>query len=102
MITEGLVKLGLLKGKVSALIKEMAYRDFYMHRAGHWLGMDVHDVGDYKCGGEWRVLEAGMVLTVEPGIYVPGLGGVRIENSCVITDTAARSLVSAPRELIIL
>ncbi len=70
VITEGLVQLGLLKGRVSTLIKKGAYRAFYMHRAGHWLGMDVHDVGDYKVGGEWRVLEPGMVLTVEPGIYV--------------------------------
>ena len=65
------MKLGLLKGKVPALIKEGAYRRFFMHRTGHWLGMDVHDVGDYKIGEQWRVLEPGMVLTVEPGIYIP-------------------------------
>ena len=62
---------GLLKGRVPALIKEGAYRRFFMHRTGHWLGMDVHDVGDYKVGDEWRVLEPGMCLTVEPGIYIP-------------------------------
>jgi Xaa-Pro aminopeptidase len=68
-----LVKLGLLKGRPAQLIKDGAYRRFYMHRTGHWLGMDVHDVGDYKVGEEWRVLEPGMVLTVEPGLYMaPG------------------------------
>ena len=70
-ITHGLVKLGILKGKVPALIKEGAYRRSFMHRTGHWLGMDVHDVGDYKIGEQWRVLEPGMTLTVEPGIYIP-------------------------------
>ena len=70
VITKGLVELGLLKGQVNKLIEKEAYKDFYMHRAGHWLGMDVHDVGDYKIGDEWRVFEEGMVLTVEPGIYV--------------------------------
>jgi Xaa-Pro aminopeptidase len=97
VITEGLVKLGLLKGKVDALIKKGAYRDFYMHRAGHWLGMDVHDVGDYKIDGKWRLLESGMVMTVEPGIYIApnnkkvdkkwrGIG-VRIEDDVAVTDT---------------
>lgn len=95
VITEGLVKLGLLKGKVSTLIKKEAYRDFYMHRTGHWLGMDVHDVGDYKVGGEWRLLEPGMVMTVEPGIYVSpdntkvakkwrGIG-IRVEDDVLVT-----------------
>jgi Xaa-Pro aminopeptidase len=94
VITEGLVELGLLRGRVSTLIKKGAYRDFYMHRAGHWLGLDVHDVGDYQVGGEWRQLEAGMVLTVEPGIYVApdntrvakkwrGIG-VRIEDDVAV------------------
>ncbi|MDO8342044.1 MAG: Xaa-Pro aminopeptidase [Cellvibrio sp.] len=95
VITEGLVTIGLLDGDVSELIKSEAYKEFYMHRAGHWLGMDVHDVGDYKVGGEWRVLEPGMVMTVEPGIYVApdnervakkwrGIG-IRIEDDVVIT-----------------
>ncbi|HLS81053.1 MAG TPA: aminopeptidase P N-terminal domain-containing protein, partial [Steroidobacter sp.] len=64
VITQGLVKLGLLKGRPATLIREEAYRKFFMHRTGHWLGMDVHDVGDYKIGGEWRVFEPGMVMTV--------------------------------------
>ncbi|WP_459207178.1 Xaa-Pro aminopeptidase [Pseudomonas sp. MLB6B] len=97
VITEGLVELGLLKGEVQALIDSEAYRAFYMHRAGHWLGMDVHDVGDYKVGGQWRVLEPGMALTVEPGIYIAADNqdvakkwrgiGVRIEDDVVVTRT---------------
>ena len=96
VITQGLVKLGLLKGKVAKLIKEEAYKKFFMHRTGHWLGMDVHDVGEYKVGEEWRLLEPGMVMTVEPGIYIaPGtrgvakewLGiGIRIEDDVAVTD----------------
>ena len=64
VLTRGLIKLGILKGKPADLIRKEAYRRFYMHRTGHWLGMDVHDVGDYKVGGTWRELEPGMVLTV--------------------------------------
>jgi len=95
VITEGLVEIGLLEGEVDELIAQEAHREFYMHRAGHWLGMDVHDVGDYKVGGEWRVLEPGMVLTIEPGIYIApdnervakkwrGIG-IRIEDDVAIT-----------------
>lgn len=105
VITEGLVKVGLLEGDVSELIKSEAYKEFYMHRAGHWLGMDVHDVGDYKVGGEWRVLEPGMVMTVEPGIYVApdnervakkwrGIG-IRIEDDVVITKDGNEVLTCA-------
>ena len=68
--TRGLVKLGILKGKPAELVRQEAYRRFYMHRTGHWLGMEVHDVGDYKVGGAWRVLEPGMSLTVEPWLYI--------------------------------
>jgi Xaa-Pro aminopeptidase len=95
VITTGLRDLGLLDGEVHELIEMEAYRAFYMHRAGHWLGMDVHDVGDYKLGDEWRVLEPGMVLTVEPGIYVSPQNqdvarkwrgiGIRIEDDVVVT-----------------
>jgi Xaa-Pro aminopeptidase len=95
VLTAGLVRLGLLKGRVPALIKSQAYRQFYMHRTGHWLGMDVHDVGDYKVGDVWRELEPGMVLTIEPGLYIaPGSRGVpkgfqgigiRIEDDVVVT-----------------
>ena len=72
-ITQGLVDLGILHGDVDELIASEAHREFYMHGAGHWLGMDVHDVGDYKIDGQWRVYEPGMVVTIEPGIYIaPG------------------------------
>ncbi|MDH0646850.1 Xaa-Pro aminopeptidase [Pseudomonas sp. GD03858] len=104
VITEGLVALGLLKGEVQALIDSEAYRAFYMHRAGHWLGMDVHDVGEYKVGGEWRVLEPGMALTVEPGIYIAADNqsvakkwrgiGVRIEDDVVVTRKGCEILTS--------
>jgi Xaa-Pro aminopeptidase len=97
VLTQGMVELGILKGKVSQLIKEKAFTKYYMHRTGHWLGMDVHDVGDYKVEGEWRTFESGMVLTVEPGLYLPasieGLDrrwwniGIRIEDDVLITDT---------------
>lgn len=95
VLTKGLVDLGILKGKVSKLIKDAAYKRFYMHRTGHWLGMDVHDVGDYKVGDAWRILEPGMVMTVEPGLYIPagskGVArkwwniGIRIEDDVVVT-----------------
>ncbi|TDF83459.1 Xaa-Pro aminopeptidase [Pseudomonas sp. H9] len=104
VITEGLVELGLLKGKVEDLIESEAYRAFYMHRAGHWLGMDVHDVGEYKVGGQWRVLEPGMALTVEPGIYIGADNqsvakkwrgiGVRIEDDVVVTKQGCEILTS--------
>ncbi len=95
VITRGLLRIGLLKGRLPALIKEGACKRFFMHRTGHWLGMDVHDVGDYKVGDEWRVLEPGMVMTVEPGIYIPAGSrgvprrywniGVRIEDDVAVT-----------------
>ena len=104
VITAGLVELGLLEGDVDGLIASEAYKPFYMHRAGHWLGMDVHDVGDYKVGGQWRVLEVGMAMTVEPGIYIApdndkvakkwrGIG-VRIEDDVVVTKTGCEILTN--------
>ena len=94
-ITRGLRDLGLLAGKLTALIKEGAYRRFFMHRTGHWLGIDVHDVGDYKIAERWRLLEPGMVTTIEPGIYIPagsrGIAkrwqgiGIRIEDDVLVT-----------------
>jgi Xaa-Pro aminopeptidase len=108
-ITRGLVKLGILKGRVPTLIKDEAYRRFYMHRTGHWLGMDVHDVGDYKVGEQWRVLEPGMVMTIEPGIYIaPGSKGVakkwwgigvRIEDDVLVTKEGPELLsADVPRD----
>jgi len=110
VITEGLVKLGLLKGSVATLIKREAYRPFYMHRVGHWLGLDVHDVGDYRVGGDWRLLEPGMVMTVEPGIYVAPSNtkvakkwrgiGIRIEDDVVVTETGCEVLTTGvPKEI---
>lgn len=104
VITRGLIALGLLKGDEKTLIKDGAYTDFYMHRAGHWLGMDVHDVGDYRVGGRWRQLEPGMVLTIEPGIYIApdntrvpkkwrGIG-VRIEDDVVVTEDGCQVLTA--------
>lgn len=104
VLTSGLIELGLLKGDLEELIENGAYKDFYMHRIGHWLGMDVHDVGDYKIHGEWRVLEPGMVMTVEPGLYVApdntavakkwrGIG-IRIEDDVVVTKNGCEVLSS--------
>ncbi len=109
VLTEGLLNLGLLKGKLSKLIKKESYREFYMHRTGHWLGMDVHDVGDYKVGGQWRELEAGMVLTVEPGLYIRDpehidkkwhFTGIRIEDDVLVTKIGHDVLSkAAPKEV---
>ena len=104
VITQGLAKLGLLQGTTAKLIKDQAYLPFFSHRTGHWLGLDVHDVGDYKVGGEWRVLEPGMVLTVEPGVYIrpsPRIPkefwniGVRIEDEVLVTQDAPEVLTGA-------
>jgi Xaa-Pro aminopeptidase len=95
VITKGLKKIGLLDGSLPKLIRDGAFREFYMHRTGHWIGMDVHDVGDYKVGDEWRLLESGMVTTVEPGLYIPDSRkvpkkwrniGVRIEDDVAVTS----------------
>lgn len=105
MLTKGLVELGLLQGEISTLIADEAYKIFYMHRIGHWLGMDVHDVGDYKINDEWRVLEPGMVLTIEPGLYIPedcatvdekwrGIG-IRIEDDVLVTKQGYQVLSHA-------
>ena len=108
VVTAGLVRLGLLNGPVNRLIREEAYREYFNHRTGHWLGLDVHDVGDYRVGGEWRVLEPGMALTVEPGIYVRPSShapkefwhiGVRIEDDVLVTRGAPDVLSAAlPRD----
>ena len=112
VITKGLRKLGLLDGSVARLIKDEAYQQFYMHRTGHWIGMDVHDVGDYKVGDEWRMLEPGMVTTVEPGIYINNSRkipkrfrniGIRIEDDVAVTrkgpDVLSKGLPSDPDDI---
>jgi len=100
----GLVKLGLLKGTPDQVIKDESYREFYMHRTGHWLGMDVHDVGNYKVDGKWRRFEPGMALTVEPGLYIAAGNkkvakkwwniGIRIEDDVVVTKDGCEVLTS--------
>jgi Xaa-Pro aminopeptidase len=106
-LARGFVDLGLCAGPVEKVIQTEDYRRFYMHRTGHWLGLDVHDAGEYKTGGEWRRLEAGMTLTVEPGCYVrPAEGvpeafwniGVRIEDDVAVTASGCEVLTAdAPR-----
>jgi Xaa-Pro aminopeptidase len=104
-LTRGLVDLGLLKGRPAQLVKSGAYRRFYMHRTGHWLGLDVHDVGEYKVEDQWRLLEPGMVMTIEPGLYIPARSkgvakrwwdiGVRIEDDVLIRRTGNEVLTAA-------
>jgi Xaa-Pro aminopeptidase len=110
VLTEGMVALGLLKGDVDGLIKEDRQKKFFMHGTGHWLGMDVHDVGRYKLAGQARPFAAGMVMTVEPGLYVSpntegvdprfwGIG-VRIEDDVLVTDQGPRILTGdVPKEV---
>jgi Xaa-Pro aminopeptidase len=102
VLTTGVVDLGLLHGNTDDLIATKAYSEFYMHNSGHWLGLDVHDVGLYKINDRWRALEAGMVLTVEPGIYIPSDAqhiapkwrgiGVRIEDDILVTPNGHENL----------
>lgn len=110
IITKGLIDLGLLKGKLKDLIEKQAYFPFYMHKSGHWLGLDVHDVGRYKIGEKWRKFEPGMVLTVEPGIYISadikGVPkqwhniGVRIEDDILVTKKGCEVLSKkVPKEI---
>ena len=109
ILIEGMVELGWLAGDVDGLLEQGAHRRFFPHRTGHWIGLDVHDVGSYAVGGEWRTLAPGMVVTVEPGLYCPpgseevaprwhGIG-VRIEDDVVVRDGAPRVLTDAvPKE----
>ena len=112
IITQGLIDVGLLSGNINQLIDIEAYRRFFMHRTGHWIGMDVHDVGDYKVDDEWRTLENGMVTTIEPGIYIGSESdipikyrniGIRIEDMVVVNNESpivlSQSLVKNPTEI---
>jgi Xaa-Pro aminopeptidase len=103
-IAEGLVDLGLCQGPVDSVIESESYKRFYMHRTGHWLGLDVHDAGEYKTAGQWRPLEPGMTLTVEPGCYirpsddVPAAFwniGIRIEDDVLVTAQGCEVITSA-------
>ncbi|MEQ8230619.1 MAG: Xaa-Pro aminopeptidase [Gammaproteobacteria bacterium] len=110
VITRGLIDLGILKGRLRKLIDSEAYRPYYMHKTGHWLGMDVHDVGDYKLADEWRIFEPGMVTTIEPGLYFAASVrdlpkdwwniGIRIEDDVLVTETGHEVLtVDAPKSV---
>lgn len=104
VLAQGMVDLGLCKGTAASVIESGDYRRFYMHRTGHWLGMDVHDAGDYKRDGTWLALKAGMVLTVEPGCYVRPADdvpqefwniGVRIEDDALVTAGGCEIITAA-------
>jgi len=109
VLVKGLRQLGILDGAPAALIRDEAYKPYYMHRTCHWLGMDVHDVGEYRIEDDWRPLEPGMVLTVEPGLYlgsqraVPARyrrTAVRIEDDVVVTEDGCEILTGdVPREI---
>ena len=109
VITQGLIDLGILKGKLTDNIERQTYRQFFMHGLSHWLGLDVHDVGNYKIDGQDRPLKTGMVLTVEPGIYIApdadvdskwcGIG-IRIEDNLLITQSGHENLtLAAPKTI---
>jgi Xaa-Pro aminopeptidase len=107
VITQGLLDEGLLQGSLDQAIEKQTYTQFYMHRTGHWLGLDVHDVGDYQIEENWRELEPGMVFTVEPGIYVSPSAdvderwhniGIRIEDNVLIRKDGFENLTdNAPK-----
>lgn len=109
VLAQGMIDLGLIKGSLSDALEQGSYRRFYMHRTGHWLGRDVHDAGEYKRNGEWRPLEPGMVLTIEPGCYIRPADdvpeafwniGVRIEDDAVVTVDGCEFITDGvPREV---
>jgi len=102
--TEGMIDLGIMTGSLEEALEEEHFKDYYVHNTGHWLGLDVHDVGEYEIDGHSRVLESGMVFTVEPGIYIPANAtavdkawrgmGIRIEDNVVVTRSEADILTS--------
>jgi Xaa-Pro aminopeptidase len=109
VLAQGLIELGLIAGSVQEALEKETYKRFYMHRTGHWLGLDVHDAGDYKRQGAWRNLTPGMTLTVEPGLYIRADDdiperlrniGVRIEDDVLVTDTGCEVLTAeAPKAI---
>jgi Xaa-Pro aminopeptidase len=103
IITQGLIDLGILKGRLDDLHAQGAYKKFYMHKIGHWLGIDVHDAGDYMENGEFMKFKPGMVTTVEPGVYIPSSAnvedrwkgiGIRIEDDILVTNDGNQNLTS--------
>ncbi|MBT9590113.1 MAG: aminopeptidase P N-terminal domain-containing protein [Thiobacillus sp.] len=106
VLTQGMIDLKLLEGSVDGLIEANAYTRFYMHKTGHWLGLDVHDAGEYKIDGAWRPLQTGMTLTVEPGLYIRPADdvpealwniGIRIEDDVVVTESGCEVMTSPPK-----
>ena len=104
VLVQGMIDFGLCHGSVDGVLESGDYRRFYMHRTGHWLGLDVHDVGDYKQHGDWVSLQPGMVLTVEPGCYIRAADnvpeaywniGIRIEDDVLVTASGAEVLTAA-------
>lgn len=108
VLAQGLLDLKLLQGSVESVIESGAYKRFYMHRTSHWLGLDVHDAGEYKQGDDWMPLAAGMVLTIEPGLYIRAADdvpahlagiGIRIEDDVLVTPQGHRVITSAPKSV---
>jgi len=107
VLAQGMIDLGLLKPGLQEILEKETYKRFYMHRTGHWLGLDVHDAGEYKRAGQWRTLEPGMALTVEPGLYIRAADdvperlrniGIRIEDDVVVTEGACEVITAeAPK-----
>jgi Xaa-Pro aminopeptidase len=110
LLTEGLVALGLLPRPVEESLAMHHYREFFMHGTSHWLGMDVHDVGDYRVDEDWRLLKPGMTMTIEPGLYIPAKNrgvpkrwwniGIRIEDDVLVTQGACEVITAeAPKAI---
>jgi Xaa-Pro aminopeptidase len=107
VLAQGLLDLKLLQGSLDEVLEKETYKRFYMHRTGHWLGLDVHDAGEYKRSGQWRPLEPGMALTVEPGLYIRAADdvpeplrdiGIRIEDDVVVTQAGCEVITAeAPK-----
>jgi Xaa-Pro aminopeptidase len=109
VLARGFIDLKLCHGSVESVLETESYKQFYMHRTGHWLGMDVHDVGEYKIGGQWRPLQPGMTLTVEPGCYIrPSANvpralwniGIRIEDDVLITPCGNEVLTQEAKKTV--
>ena len=109
VLAQGMLDLKLVSGRLEEVLEKETYKRFYMHRTGHWLGLDVHDAGDYKRAGKWRTLTRGMALTVEPGLYIRAADdvpealrgiGVRIEDDALVTDGACEVITAeAPKKI---
>jgi Xaa-Pro aminopeptidase len=109
VLAQGLIDLKLIAGALDEVLEKETYKRFYMHRTGHWLGLDVHDAGEYKRQGDWRALAPGMTLTVEPGLYIRAEDdvperlrniGIRIEDDVLVTDAGCEVITAeAPKAI---